>query len=45
MIEDDDIQILKGYVFRMYPTKEQERDYNAAVNIMFKGLEKCMKVI
>ena len=24
MIEDDDMQILKGYVFRMYPTKKQE---------------------
>ena len=25
MIEDDDMQILKGYVFRMYPTEKQDR--------------------
>ena len=27
-IEGDDINILKGYVFRMYPTKEQEELIN-----------------
>ena len=28
MIDDDVMQILKGYVFRMYPTKEQEELIN-----------------
>ena len=28
MIDGDDMQVLKGYVFRMYPTKEQEELIN-----------------
>ena len=31
MIEGDDMQILKGYVFRMYPTKEQEELINKTI--------------
>ena len=31
MVEGDDMQILKGYVFRMYPTKEQEELINKTI--------------
>ena len=31
MIEGDGMQILKGYVFRMYPTKEQEDLINKTI--------------
>ena len=31
MIEGDGMQILKGYVFRMYPTKEQEELINKTI--------------
>ena len=31
MIEGDDMKTLKGYVFRMYPTKEQEELINKTI--------------
>ena len=31
MIEYDGMKILKGYVFRMYPTKEQEQLINKTI--------------
>ena len=31
MIEGDNMQVLKGYVFRMYPTKEQQELINKTI--------------